>query len=106
MNVVRSGTTLCSRASERTSSSDGVTSNGASAATAIEDLRRVGEVAVARAQEHEQVVQHVGGLGVDALVGLLPRGAGDLLGLLHDLLPDPGGVVEQLDGVRALGALG
>jgi len=47
------------------------------------------------------VVEHVGGLLVDPLVGLLARGADDLLGLLHHLLADPRRVVEQLDGVGA-----
>ena len=43
--------------------------------------------AAARAQQHEQVVQDVGGLVVDALVALLARGAGDLLGLLLTFSP-------------------
>jgi hypothetical protein len=49
------------------------------------------------------VVQNVGGLVVDALVGLLARGAGDLLGLLHDLVAGQPRVVEQLHRVGALG---
>ena len=52
------------------------------------------------------MVEHVGGLLVDALVGLLARRAGDLLGLLPHLRADPRRVVEQLDGVGALGPLG
>ena len=51
------------------------------------------------------MVEDVGGLVVDALVGLLARGARDLLGLLLDLRADERRVVEQLDGVGALGAL-
>ena len=58
--------------------------------------------AAARVQQHGEVVEHVGGLLVDALVGLLARRAGDLLGLLLDLGADPRRVVEQLDGVGAL----
>ncbi len=51
------------------------------------------------------MVEDVGGLVVDAVVGLLACGAGDLLGLLLDLLADERRVVEQLRGVGALGAL-
>ena len=76
------------------------------AATAIEHLLGVAERAAARVQQHRQVVEDVGGLLVDAVVGLLARGAGDLLGLLLDLGADARRVVEQLDGVGALGALG
>src|SRR3954454_2868795 len=83
MNVWRTGTRLCSRASARTSSSDGETgSAAASTATAIEDLLGVGQRAAAAVKQHGQVVEDVGGLLVDAVVGLLARGAGDLLGLL------------------------
>src|SRR3954469_4837789 len=107
MKLWRSGTRSWSRASARTSSSDGsMCSAAASAATAIEHLQRAGDRAVARPQQHEQVVEDVGRLGVDALAGLLARGARDLLGLLLDLLADVGGVVEQGDGVGALGTLG
>src|SRR5262245_61715410 len=80
MKRLRSAMTLCSRASERTSSSEGSTRSCAgSTAAAIEHLLRVGERAVAAAQQHREVVQDVGGLVVDALVGLLARRAGDLL---------------------------
>src|SRR5215213_7782962 len=107
MNVVRSGTTLCSRASARTSSSVGSTANEpGSAATAIEHLLGGGEVAAAAPQQHGEVVQDVGGLLVDAVVGLLARGARDLLGLLHHLLADARRVIEQLDRVRTGGPLG
>src|SRR4051812_13921859 len=108
MNVWRTGTRLCSRASARTSSSDGSTrSEAGSAATAIEDVLRVGEPAVATVEQDGQVVEDVGGLLVDAGVGLLARRARGLLGLLLDLRADRRGVVEQLDRVGALGpALG
>src|SRR5206468_2832177 len=106
-------TRLCSRASSRTSSSDGSTGSSAGvgscgplAATAIEHLLGVAERPPARVQEDRQVVEDVGGLLVDALVGLLARCAGDLLGLLLDLGADARRIVEQLHGVGALGALG
>ena len=57
----------------------------ASTAAAIEDLLRVGEHAPARVQQRREVVEDVGRLLVDAVVGLVARGAGDLLGLLLDL---------------------
>src|SRR6187200_637034 len=105
MKLWRRATRLCSRASSRTSSSDGSTGRSTrSAATAIEHLLGVAEPAAARVQQHGEVVEHVGGLLVDALVGLLARRAGDLLGLLLDLGPDARRVVEQLHGVRALRA--
>ena len=47
------------------------------------------------------MVQDVRGLLGDALVGLLAGGAGDLLGLLLDLLADERRVLEQLVRVRA-----
>src|SRR5919108_6059849 len=106
MNVWRSATRLCSRASSRTSSSDGSTRSAlGSAATAIEDLLGIRQRAPTRVQQHGQVVEDVGGLLVDAIVGLLARGARDLLGLLLDLRADPRRVVEQFDGVGAAGAL-
>src|SRR4051794_431883 len=61
MNVWRSGMSVCSRASARTSASDGETA-GVSAATAKQHLLRGAEVKAAGAQQHEQVVQDVGGL--------------------------------------------
>src|SRR4051794_40297597 len=106
MNVWRTGTRLCSRASARTSSRPGETGSAAgSAATAIEHLLRVSEAAVAAVEKDRQVVQDVGRLLVDAVVGLLAGGARDLLGLLLDLRADAGRVVEQLDRVGALRAL-
>src|SRR4051794_30741050 len=103
MNVWRSGIRLCSRASARTSSRSGSTSRlPGSTPTANQDLLSVAERAAAGVQKHAQVVEHVGGLFVDALVGLLARGAGDLLGLLLHLLADQRRGVEQLDRVLAL----
>src|SRR3954452_24775904 len=103
MKLWRTGTRLCSRASARTSSRLGETGSAAgSAATAIEHLLRLLERAVAAVEEHNQVVEDVGRLLVDAVVGLLAGGARDLLGLLLDLRADARRVVEQLDGVGAL----
>src|SRR3954453_13797681 len=105
MKLWRTGTRLCSRASARTSSRLGETGSAAgSAATAIEHLLRLLERAVAAVEEHNQVVEDVGRLLVDAVVGLLAGGARDLLGLLLDLRADARRVVEELDGVRACGA--
>src|SRR4051812_49850362 len=102
MKLWRTGTRLCSRASARTSSRLGATGSAAgSAATAIEDLLRVGQAAVAAVEQDRQVVQDVGRLLVDAIVGLLARGARDLLGLLLDLRADARRVVQDLDGVQA-----
>src|ERR671935_1113066 len=86
MNVSQTGTRLCVR----------------SATPGNEDLLGVGEREPARAQQHGEVVEDVGGLLGDALVALLTGGARDLLGLLLHLLPDPLRVGEQLGGVRAL----
>src|SRR3954449_1323599 len=97
---------LWSRASSRASSRLGRTAGAAaSAATAKQDLLGVREIAAAAAQQNRQVVEDVGGLLVDAVVGLLARGARHLLRLLHDLLADERRVVEQLHGVGALGTL-
>ena len=60
----------------------------------------------AAVEQHGEVVEHVGGLVGHALVGLLARGAGDLLGLLLDLLADERRVGEQLVRVRALARVG
>ena len=76
-----------------------------STATAIEHLLGVGERPVAAVEQHGQVVEDVGRLLVDAVVGLLARGAGDLLGLLLDLRADARRVVEELDGVGAARAV-
>ena len=45
--------------------------------------------------QHREVVEHVGGLLGDALVGLLAHGADDLLGLLLHLGAGQRRVVEQ-----------
>src|SRR3954452_25315359 len=106
MKLWRTGTRLCSRASAWTSSRLGETGSAAgSAAAAIEHLLRVGQAAVAAVEQDRQVVEDVGGLLVDAVVGLLPGGARDLLGLLLDLRADARRVVEELDGIRALRAV-
>src|SRR5215210_56074 len=76
-----------------------------SAATANEHPLGVGEREPAGVQQHREVVEDVGGLLGHALVGLLARGAGDLLGLLHHLGADPRRVGQQRRGVGALGAL-
>src|SRR4051794_40501567 len=67
------------------SSTLGVTGSG-SAATVKQHLLRVGQGEPARGQQHGEVVEDVGGLLGDPLVGLLARGPDDLLGLLLDLL--------------------
>src|SRR3954454_5408796 len=106
MKLWRTGTRLCSRASARTSSRLGATGSAAgSAGTAIEDLLRVGQAAVAAVEQDRQVVEDVGRLLVDAVVRLLARRARDLLGLLLDLRADARRVVEELDRVGALGAV-
>src|SRR3954454_13013085 len=106
MKLWRTGTRLCSRASARTSSRLGETGSAAgSAATAIEHLLRLLERAVAAVEKDRQVVEDVGRLLVDAVVGLLAGGARDLLGLLLDLRADARRVVEELDGVGAAWAL-
>src|SRR3954454_18939553 len=105
MKLWRTGTRVCSRASARTSSRLGETGSAAgSTATAIEHLLRLLQRAVAAVEQHGQVVENVGGLLVDAVVGLLAGGARDLLGLFLDLRADARRVVEELDGVGALGA--
>src|SRR3954471_10803778 len=104
MNVWRTGTRLCSRASARTSSRLGETGRAAgSTATTIEHPLGIGQRPPAAVEQHGQVVEDVGGLLVDAVVGLLPCGARNLLGLLLDLRADARRVVEQLDGVGARG---
>src|SRR4051794_9849662 len=103
MKLWRTGTRLCSRASARTSSRLGETGSAAgSTATAIEHLLRVVQGPAAAVEQDGQVVEDVGGLLVDAVVGLLARRARDLLGLLLHLRSDARRVVEELDGVGAL----
>src|SRR4051794_3192583 len=103
------GISLCPpalRARMRTSSSDGVTvpRDVSSPAPLNEHLHRVGEAEAAAGQQHVEVVEDVGRLVGDALVGFLADGAHDLLGLLLDLLAAEGGVREQLVGVGARAA--
>src|SRR5256885_2374722 len=69
-----------------------------SAATAIEDLLRVGEAEPAAAQQDVEVVQDVRGLLGHALVGLVRGGAGDLVGLLANLRADPRRIGQELRG--------
>src|SRR4051794_22456814 len=96
--VCQTGTRLYSAAAARTDSSPGESS---SATAGSEHLLRVGEREAARAQQDGQVIQDVRGLLGDALVGLLAGGAGDLLGLLADLLADERRVGEQLGRIGA-----
>ena len=70
-------------------------------ATATQHLLGVGEREAAAAQQHGEVVEHVGGLLGHPLVGLLARRARHLLGLLADLLADERRVGEQLRRVGA-----
>src|SRR3954452_18176436 len=79
MKVWRSGTTEWSRASSRTSSSDGRMSRPALAATGIEHLVGVSQRLPARGHQHGQVVEHVGGLFGQPLVAFRLGRPGDLL---------------------------
>src|SRR4051812_21840297 len=88
MNVSQKGTTLCVL----------------SATPANEHLLRVGQAEAAGAEQDGEVVQDVGRLLGDALVALLAGRAGDLLGLLADLLARAAGVGQQLGRVRPGGA--
>src|SRR3954454_11147122 len=101
--VCQTGTRLYSAAASRTDSSPG---DSSSATAGSEHLLRVGEGEATREQQHGEVVEDVGGLLGDALAGLLARGAGDLLGLLLDLLAHERRVGEQLGRVGAAVALG
>src|SRR5690349_14517340 len=74
MKVWQTGMRLWEPASARASSTPGVTWSW-SAATLKQDPLGVGEPQAARAQQHGQVVEDVGGLLGDALVGLLAHGA-------------------------------
>src|SRR4051812_48394326 len=104
MNVWQTGIRLWVPASARASSTPGVTWSW-SAATVKQDPLGVGEPQAARAQQHGQVIEHVGGLLGDALVALLARGAYDLLGLLLHLLAGELRVGEQPRRVGAAGVL-
>src|SRR4051794_31857789 len=94
------GTRLWSPLRLRACSSVGVTSR-CSTTAANEHLLGVGEAEPAASEQHREVVEHVGGLLGHALVGLLAGGAGDLLGLLLDLLADVRRVPEELVRVGA-----
>src|SRR4051794_7353950 len=87
-------------ASVRTSSSEGVTfpmtEVRSLAAAAIERLRGVAERQAAGGEQHLEVIQDVRRLLGDALVGLLADGAGDLLGLLLDLVAGEARIGQQL----------
>src|SRR3954452_8402689 len=97
MNVCRSGTSVWSRASSRTSSSVGPTSK--SAETAIQHLERVGHRQATEREQHVEVIQHVGGLLADSLVRLLAYRPCDLLGLLANLVAGERRIREQPRGV-------
>src|SRR4051812_16445960 len=105
MKVWRNGTSECSAARARASSSVGVTNGDCPrllrAATGIQNLERVGQRKVTRGEQHGQVVEDVGGLLGHTLVGFLARGARDLLGLLLDLLADQRRVGQELLGPAA-----
>src|SRR5919197_5120551 len=73
-----------------------------SATPGSEDLLGVGQLEPARAQQHGEVVEHVGGLLGHALVALLAGRASDLLGLLLHLLAPRHTVSQQRRGVRPL----
>src|ERR671929_1602819 len=100
-NVCQTGTRLYSRAASRTASRSGAMRCSATALT--QHLLGVGEREPAGPEQHREVVEHVRGLLGDPVLGLLARGAGDLLGLLLHLLPDARRVGEQLGGVGAGG---
>src|SRR3954452_24073528 len=100
----RTGTTLPSRASSRACSRLG-SSRSSLAPTGIEDIHHRRLRDIARDQQHAEVVEQVGGLFGDPLVGLLAPGADHLLGLLLDLLHDQRPVGQQLGGIAALGTL-
>src|SRR5918998_6261608 len=88
MNVCVTGIRLCSPARARASSTPGLTASGESAATGKQHPLGVGQREPARAQQHGEVVEHVGGLLGDALAGLLAGGAGEPPGLLFDPPPE------------------
>src|SRR5919198_1335570 len=104
MKVCRTGTSACSRAKRRASSSEGTSlSSAASATTLIEHRESVGEAQPAGRQQDREVVEHVGCLLGHALIRLVERGTGNLLGLLAHLLLTQVGVREQSGGVAVGG---
>src|SRR3984885_5936731 len=72
-------------------------------ATAIENPLGIGNAQAAAAQQHGEVIDDVGRLLGDALIGLLASRPNDLLRLLLDLGSDEAWVIEALRGVRARG---
>src|SRR5581483_10736609 len=101
MNVSRRGMRLYSRASVRTSSSDGVASSSAGA-TLIQHPLGVAQRQAPAGQQHAQVVEDVSRFLRHSLVRLLGARAGDLLRLLVDLFADPVRVSEQGGRIRAV----
>ena len=80
-----------------------VSVTGTHSATAlIKHPPRVGERQRAAGEQHREVVEDVGRFVGDALVGLLARGARNLLRLLLHLLADQGRVGQQRGGVGAV----
>src|SRR3954447_5324201 len=104
MKVWRSGTSECSAASARASSRLGRMSI-ASAATGIQHLVGVGQREVARSEQHRQVVEDVGGLLGNALVGFLARCTRHLLGLLLHFFAYEWRVGKKLRRPRAFARL-
>src|SRR3954465_11720351 len=104
MKVWRSGTSECSPASARASSSVGRMCS-ASAATGIQNLERIRERKITRCQQDGQVVEHIGRFLGHALVRLFASGPRDLFGLLLDLLTDERRIGKQLHRPRALARL-
>src|SRR3954471_1803167 len=87
MKLWVTGIRLWSPVRARASSRVGVTCR-CSATAAKEHLLGVGQAEAAALEQHREVIQDVGRLVGDALVGLLARRPRDLLGLLLDLLAD------------------
>src|SRR3954465_14866788 len=97
MNVCRSGTSVWSRASSRTSSSVGPTSK--SAATAIQHLERIGHRQPAPREQYVEGVEHVGRLLAHSFIRLLAYRPRNLPRLLLHLLARERRVGEQAGGV-------
>jgi len=101
MNVWRSGRPSARRHA-RTSSSDGPDLQAEVSGDGLQHLVGVGQRQIARRQQHRQVVEHVGGLLVDALVGL-PRGrpSPPSSASAWTILPISGGSAGSLAGPTA-----
>src|SRR5207302_1604165 len=107
MKLWRSAIRLWRSASSRACARSGSTwspSIAGSATALIEHLLDAGEHAATACEQHEQVVDQVGSLLLDTLIGLFASRARELLGLLHDLLPDALRIGEQLGRVGAAGS--